>query len=173
MRRILRPWLVLPVLALAAAVVVPAAAHAQRISAFSISGGALLYRLGENGAAPEVAVRAELPYSSLIMVELGVMVARPELETGEEWLILPQSLVQLRIPAGTGVEPYVGGGAGLAFGFEDITGSSVEVMLTGATGVRIDHGGLLGFVVDARAHAIGFDADAHMIELTLGVRFRR
>lgn len=169
MRRIVRSWLARPILALAALAVVPAAAHAQRISAVSVSAGVLSYHLAESGETAAFALRAEIPYSSRLMIEPGIMFARAD----GQWLILPQTLAQLRIPTRSGVEPYVGGGAGLALGFEEVTGSDIDVLLTGATGVRIDYGGLLGFVLDARAHAIGFDFDAHMFELTLGLRVRR
>jgi hypothetical protein len=169
MRRIVRSWLASPLLALAAHAAMPDAGHAQRISAFSVSAGVLSYHLAESGETAAFALRAEMPYSSLLMLEPGIMVARAE----GQWLILPQTVAQLRFPMGSGVEPYVGGGAGLALGLEEATGSDIDVLLTGATGVRIDYGGLLGFVFDARAHAVGFDVDAHMFELTLGLRIRR
>lgn len=173
MRRSIRSALALPLLALGVSALTPAPADAQRVASWSISAGVVRYDLAETGTAPAGALRLEVPVTRTVLLEPGIMVARPNQDTGREWIVLPQAIVQYRLAPGASVEPYVGGGAGIAFGFEDEGASEVDVLLTGAVGARIGTASPIGFVIDARAHAIGFDADASLFELTLGLRFSR
>ena len=173
MRRSIHSALGLPLFALAISILTPTPADAQRIASWSIGGGVVRYDLAETGTAPAATLRLEVPVTRTVLLEPGIMVAYPNQDVGRQWIVLPQAIVQYRLSPGASVEPYVGGGAGVALGFEDEGASEVDVLLTGALGARIGTASPIGFVIDARAHAIGFDADASLFELTLGLRFRR
>ncbi len=159
--------------ALAAAFALPGAVRAQSISEFSVGGGIMDYDLSGVGQALTLNARAVAPLSRTFALEPGILWARPELQDGgEATLLIPEVQLQARFPLGA-VTPYVGAGVGAALAFVDDGDDDHEVAFSGGAGVRIDAGGLLGFVLDGRVHGLGTELTASTAELTLGLRIRR
>jgi hypothetical protein len=159
-------------LALAAACVLPGAARAQSVSEFSIGGGIMDYDLSDVGQTLTLNARGVAPLSRTFVLEPGILWARPDLQGGgEATLLIPEVQVQARFPLGP-VAPYLGVGVGAALAFMD-GDDDHDVAFSGGAGLRVDAGGLLGFVLDGRVHGLGTDFSASTAELTLGLRIRR
>jgi len=161
-------------LALAAAFVLPGAARAQSVSEFSFGGGIMDYDLSGVGQTLTLNARAVAPLSRTFVLEPGILWAKPDLQGGgEATLLIPEVQLQARLPLGA-VTPYLGAGVGAALAFvDDDRGDNHEIAFSGGAGVRIDAGGLLGFVVDGRIHGFGTDFSSSTAELTLGLRISR
>jgi len=160
-------------LALAAAFVLPGAARAQSVSELSFGGGIMDYDLSGVGQTLTLNARAVAPLSRTFVLEPGILWARPDLQGGgEATLLIPEVQLQARLPLGV-VMPYLGAGVGAALAFNDDRDDNHEIAFSGGAGVRIDAGGLLGFVVDGRIHGFGTDFSSSTAELTLGLRIRR
>lgn len=160
-------------LALAAAFVLPGAARAQ--TEFSLGGGIMDYDLAGVGQTLTLNVRAVAPLSRTFTLEPGIVWAKPELQGGgDATLLIPEVQLQANFPLGP-VAPYLGLGVGaaLAFADDDSGGNDQEIAFSGGAGLRIDAGGLLGFVVDGRVHGFGTEFGGSTAELTLGLRIRR
>ena len=148
---------------------------AQSVSAVSLGGGVTNYDLSGVGTVPSFNLRAEAPLSRNFVLEPGVMFFRPELQGGgDATLLIPEVQGQLQLPLGP-VAPYVGAGLGVALGWgpADRGGFETELAPSAGVGLRVDYGGLLGFVIDGRIHGMGWDLDGGATEVTVGVRLRR
>lgn len=160
-------------LALAAAFALPGAARAQSVSEFSVGGGIMDYDLSGVGQTLTLNARAVAPLSRTFVLEPGILWANPDLQGGgEATLLIPEVQLQARFPLGV-VTPYLGAGVGAALAFADDRDDEYEAAFSGGAGLRIDAGGLLGFVLDARVHGFGTDFSGSTSELTLGLRIRR
>jgi hypothetical protein len=160
-------------LALAAACVLPGAARAQSVSELSVGGGIMDYDLSGVGQTLTLNARAVAPLSRTFVLEPGILWAKPELQGGNQaTLLIPEVQVQAQLPIGP-VAPYLGVGVGASLAFVDDGEDDHEVAFSGGAGVRIDAGGLLGFVLDGRVHGLGTDFAGSTAELTLGLRIRR
>lgn len=160
-------------LALMAAFALPGAARAQSVSELSVGGGIMDYDLSGVGQTLTLNARAVAPLSRTFVLEPGIVWARPELQGGgEATLLIPEVQLQARFPLGA-VAPYLGVGVGAALAFADDRDDDHEVAFSGGAGLRIDAGGLLGFVIDGRVHGLGTEFTASTAELTLGLRIRR
>ena len=165
-------------------IVLPAAAallafaaplRAQSVSAVSLGGGIMNYDLSGVGNVLALNLRAEAPLSRNFVLEPGVVLSRPKLQGGDDaTLLIPEVQGQLQLPLGP-VAPYLGAGMGVALGWgpEDRGGFETEVAPSVGAGLRMDYGGLLGFVVDGRVHGMGWDFAGSTTEVTVGVRLRR
>ena len=165
--------LVLPAAATLLAFAAPVSA--QSISAVSVGGGIMDYDLSGTGNVPSFNLRVEAPLSRNFLLEPGVMLSRPHLQGGDDaTMLIPEVQGQFQLPLGP-VAPYLGAGMGVVLGWgpEDRGGFETELAPSVGAGLRIDAGGLLGFVVDGRIHGMGFDFDGVTSELTVGVRLRR
>lgn len=154
---------------------VPAAAAAQanpNRPAVSIAGGARIYdRVGEETpTAVSVAIRSELPLGQHFVLELAGSVADVPEGTTRGVANLFESQLQLALPLGERLAPYVGAGVGAAnvqgFGLQD---DAWKAVFTAGAGVRAMFSDNLGMVADARIRG-GSEVAGH-VDATLGVRY--
>ncbi|HEV3050890.1 MAG TPA: outer membrane beta-barrel protein [Longimicrobium sp.] len=145
---------------------------AQNRPAMSLSGGARMYDADGAESMVTVAIRSEIPMGGLVL-ELAGSVADPaegaELSTASVF----EAQVQLPIPLGETLTPYVGAGGGFA---KTYTGAKedeeFQTALSASAGVKWALAERLGLVVDARVRGIGTDFAGTHTDLTVGLRYQ-
>ncbi|HYJ81164.1 MAG TPA: hypothetical protein VEW03_16235 [Longimicrobiaceae bacterium] len=148
---------------------------AQSIEALSFGAGLMDQGLWEGGEAAAFNLRVEMPWRGMLLLEPGLVFARGNLPgEGGATLLVPELQAQLQLPLG-GAAAYLGAGMGMALAWraEENGGFAADPAPSIGAGVRIDYGGLLGFVIDGRLRGSGLDFDDRTRELTVGVRLRR
>jgi hypothetical protein len=142
---------------------------------FSASLGLFQFDLAGTGLAPAVALRGSTPISSVIVLEGGLLAARPRQQFGQTTTFLvPEAQLQLAVPF-TAVLPYMVLGFGGAFDFRgaEFGGTGSDFTVSGALGVRTWFGDRLGLQVEFRGRGIGFDFAGSSAEYTAGAIWRR
>jgi opacity protein-like surface antigen len=150
------------------AVLAPAAAPAQAVSLHA--GG----RIWGASTAAMAAVRAELPLHEVFLVEVAGSVAHPregEVRTASGVL---EAQLQLAVPLGDVLTPYLGAGAGIArMHGRDGTEDGVERVVSVAAGVRARLSERLSLVLDARARGpVTAETYGSHTDVTAGLRVR-
>lgn len=160
------------VFAVALVPVFAGSAGAQNRPAMSLSGGARMYDADGAESMVTVAIRSEIPMGGLVL-ELAGSVADPaegaELSTASVF----EAQVQLPIPLGETLTPYVGAGGGVAktyTGAEEDEG--FQTALSASAGVKWALAEQLGLVVDARIRGVGTDFAGTHTDLTVGLRYQ-
>jgi hypothetical protein len=145
----------------------PAAAPAQAVSLH-----AGVRHAGE-ASTPMAAVRAELPLHEVFLLELAGSVADPPEGAARSDGVLEAQL-QLAVPLGDVLTPYVGAGAGIAHLRESPgRGDRVERIISVAAGFRTRLSPRLALVLDARLRGPStMESDGGETDLTAGVRYQ-
>lgn len=154
-----------------AALLFPALAFAQAPRpAVSLGGGARMY---EEKSMVMASIRAEYPLPNGMVVEFAGSVADPVPETPRSTASVLEVQVQLPVPLGPTLTPYVGVGAGLGkiYTGDDGDGQSLSVISAGA-GVKLAFSYNLGLVADARVRGIGAELDGRHVDVTVGLRYQ-
>jgi len=136
--------------------------------------GIFQFDLSGTGIAPMFAIRGTTPLASVLVLEAGVLAARPGQQFGgTSTMLVPEAQVQLALPF-PGVIPYMGLGAGAAFDFrgEDL-GRQNFVSLSGALGMRLPLGERVGIQAEFRGRGLGFDFKGSSAEYTVGMTWLR
>lgn len=138
--------------------------------AVSLHGGARMY---DAGSAVMVALRTELPLPGPLLLELAGSVADPLDDAPRSAASLLEAQLQVEVPLGAAITPYVGGGIGAAktytLGEEDDEGATLWSLGVGA---RVALSDQLGLVVDARMRDLGTaDGDGHT-DVSVGLRYQ-
>lgn len=150
-------------------------ASAQSIEALSLGAGVASEGLWEDNEALVLNLRLEMPWRGMILLEPGLVFARGNLDgEGGATLLVSEIQAQAQLPL-AGAALYAGAGLGMALAWraDENGGFAADAAPSLAAGVRIDYGGLLGFVIDGRVRGTGLDFDDRSHEVTLGVRLRR
>lgn len=155
---------------LAALLALPFAAADAGAQAVALAGGARMY---DEGSEVMVALRSEFPLPGPLLLEFAGSVANPHDDAPRSAASLLEAQLQVEVPLGSVVTPYVGAGVGAAktytFGAEDDGG---ETMYSLGAGARIALSEQLGLVLDARMRDIGkADGDDHT-DVTVGLRYQ-
>lgn len=161
---------------LAALLVIPAAAFAQEPAPRHITSsiGLFQYDIAGSGLGPMVAFRATTPVSSVLILEGGVLAARPESAMGQtRAFLIPEAQVHLAIPFDSFL-PYLGLGAGAALDLRDSAagGFRTDLTISGSLGLRAWIGERLGAHVEYRGRGIGVDFGGSSSEYTAGLIWR-
>ena len=155
---------------LAALLALPLAAMDADAQAVSLHGGARMY---DEGSKPMVALRTEFPLPGPLLVEFSGSVADPVDDAPRSASTLLEAQLQVEVPLGHPITPYLGAGAGASKtytrGVEDVNG---EVLYSLGVGARIAFSEQLGLVVDARLRDFGKDADDDHADVSVGLRYQ-
>ncbi len=157
-----------PAVAALLALAFPAAdAHAQAVT---LAGGARMY---DEGSMVMAALRTEFPLPGPLLLEFAGSVADPHEDAPRSTASLLEAQLQVEVPLGSVITPYVGAGIGAAktytFGAEDDEG---ETLYSLGVGARVALSDQLGVVVDARMRDIGkAEGDDHT-DVSVGLRYQ-
>lgn len=160
-------------LAIAAALTVSTAVEAQFVpgSGITLAGGQRIY---DGGSTIAASLRTDFAVSQAFRVEIAGSVADPVGETSRSASSLLEAQLQVPLPLGEVLTPYVGAGAGLArtatFGARD--GDGTDFVVSAGIGVRAALSRELGIVGDVRVRAIGTEFEGEHVDLTLGLRYQ-
>lgn len=138
--------------------------------AVTLAGGARMY---DEGSVVMAALRTEFPLPGPLLLELAGSVADPLDDAPRAAASLLEAQLQVEVPLGSVITPYVGGGIGAAktytFGAEDDDG---ETLYSLGVGARVALSEQLGLVVDARMRDIGkAEGDDHT-DVSVGLRYQ-
>jgi len=136
--------------------------------------GVFSYELADEGNAAMVAVRGNMPISSVLTLEAGILVTRPDQVGRTATFLAPEAQVQLALPFIRFV-PYMGLGLGAAIDFggpEDADGTSYDMGVSGSVGARYWLNPRIGLQGEYRNRGIGFDFAGSSSEYTLGLAWR-
>jgi hypothetical protein len=155
---------------MAALLALPFAAVDADAQAVSLHGGARMY---DEGAMPMVAIRSEFPLAGALLLELSGSVADPVDDAPRSAASLLEGQLQVQVPIGSVITPYLGAGVGAAktytLGVEDDGG---EVVYSLGVGARVAFSEQLGLVVDARLRDFSrADGDDHA-DVSVGLRYQ-
>ena len=138
--------------------------------AVALHGGARMY---DEGSMVMVAIRSEFPVAGPLLVELSGSVADPLDDAPRSAASLLEAQLQLAVPLGDMLTPYIGAGAGYAktytLGAEDDGG---ETLYSIGAGVRIAFSEQLGLVVDARMRDISKANEDDHTDVSVGLRYQ-
>jgi opacity protein-like surface antigen len=138
--------------------------------AVSLHGGARMY---DEGSMPMVAIRTEFPLPGPLLLEFSGSVADPHDDAPRSAASLLEGQLQVEVPLGHVITPYLGAGVGAAktytLGVEDDEGA---VLYSLGVGARIAFSEQLGLVVDARMRDFGKDADDDHADVSVGLRYQ-
>lgn len=155
---------------IAALLALPVAAAGAHGQAVTLAGGARMY---DEGSMPMVALRTEFPLPGPLLVEFAGSVADPQEDAERSAASLLEAQLQLEVPLGAVITPYVGAGAGAAKtytrGVEDDGG---EVVYSLGVGARVALSEQLGLVVDARMRDFGKAEDDDHTDVSVGLRYQ-
>jgi hypothetical protein len=134
------------------------AAHAQDPPArytFDLVAGAVFFDLNGTGADVGGAARLTRPLTGTLGLNVGVLVARPNEDSGRSTLVVPEAHLHYHWRAGA-VRPYAGGGIGwaLLFGGGD---SRSNLSLAAAAGARVELPGQVAIIGEFRLRGIERD----------------
>ncbi|MEX2582403.1 MAG: outer membrane beta-barrel protein [Gemmatimonadota bacterium] len=133
----------------------------------SVAAGLFQYEVGEaDGLAPMLALRVGSPISSVLLVEGSLVAARPD-DSALATALIPEVQVQLSLPF-TGVNPYMGLGAGVA-ALDRGEGWSTDLTISGALGVKMWLNDQWGVMAEFRGRGMGTDFGNTSAEYTVGV----
>lgn len=154
----------------AALLAVPFAAAGADAQAVALAGGARMY---DEGSVVMVALRTEFPVTGPLLVEFAGSVADPLDDAPRSTASLLEAQLQVQVPLGGVITPYVGAGIGAAktytLGEEDDGG---ETLYSLGVGARVALSEQLGLVVDARMRDIGkAEGDDHT-DVSVGLRYQ-
>jgi hypothetical protein len=136
--------------------------------------GLLQYDFAGAGFAPMLAVRGTMPISSVLILEAGVLGARPQTQLGQSrTFLVPEAQIHLAIPFSDFI-PYMGLGTGVAIDLRDAAsgGSRTDLTISGSLGLRAWLGERAGVHVEYRGRGIGVDFDGSSSEYTAGMIWR-
>lgn len=138
--------------------------------AVTLAGGARMY---DEGSMVMAALRTEFPLPGPLLLEFAGSVADPLDDAPRSAASLLEAQLQVEVPLGSVITPYVGAGLGAAktytFGEEDDGG---ETLYSLGVGARVAFSEQLGLVVDARLRDIGqADGDDHT-DVSVGLRYQ-
>lgn len=138
--------------------------------AVALAGGARMY---DEGSMVMVAIRTEFPLPGPLLLELAGSVADPLDDAPRSAASLLEAQLQVEVPLGAVVTPYVGGGIGAAktytLGEEDDRGATLYSLGVGA---RVALSGQLGLVVDARMRDVGRADDDDHTDVSVALRYQ-
>lgn len=154
----------------AALLALPLVAMDARAQAVSLHGGARMY---DGGSMPMVAIRTELPLPGPLLVEFAGSVADAQEDAERSATSLLEAQVQVEVPLGAVITPYLGAGAGYAKtytrGVEDDGG---EVLYSLGVGARVALSEQLGIVVDARMRDFSNAGEDDHTDFSVGLRYQ-
>jgi hypothetical protein len=139
--------------ALAGMVVVPQTGAAQGRPSVSLTAGISEYDLSGTGDTLFVALRAQFPLNSFLLVEPGLGYMKYVTQGGDartHWFPEVQLQAELSIRR---VRPYLGAGIGASYVSQDGQ-NETELTLSGAGGVRVDVGAGWGAGGELRVRAV-------------------
>lgn len=155
---------------LAVLLALPLAGMDARAQAVSLHGGARMY---DEGSKPMVALRTEFPLPGPLLLEFAGSVADPQDDAPRSAASLLEAQLQVEVPLGHVITPYLGAGVGAAKtytrGVEDDDG---EVLYSLGVGARVAFSEQLGLVVDARMRDFGNAADDDHADVSVGLRYQ-
>ena len=138
--------------------------------AVALHGGARMY---DEGSKVMVALRTEFPVTGPLLVEFSGSVADGLREAQRSATSLFEAQLQLAVPLGDVLTPYLGAGIGYAqtytFGAEGDDGGTV---LSLGAGVRIAFSEQLGLVVDARMRDFSKAQGDEHTDVSVGLRYQ-
>lgn len=154
----------------AALVALPLAGMDADAQALSLHGGARMY---DEGSTPMVALRTEFRLPGPLRVEFSGSIADPVDDAPRSAASLLEAQLQVEVPLGAVITPYVGAGAGVAktytLGVEDDGGEIVYSLGVGARAAFSEH---LALVVDARFRDFSTaNGDGHT-DVSVGLRYQ-
>jgi hypothetical protein len=171
------PRPILGPLALLISLVITDVAGAQepaRTVAVSVSYGVFQFDLSGTGDARMIALRVERVSPRWLVLEGGVVVARPGQQFGDTTtLVIPEAQTQFQLVLGR-VAPYLGVGMGMAFDLRDEVdgGTQRRLTLSGATGLRAWFTERFGARAELRIRGFGSNFGGSSAEWTGGLALR-
>lgn len=163
------------VIALVVAVLVATPSGAEAQSAFvpeavAVSNGAFNFDLSGTGTTPSVGVSADWPLTNNVLIEGGIVVARPQQQFGRTTYIIPEAQLQYRWQLGRFM-PFVGGGvgAGIDFRNELFGGTRTDLALSTTGGLRAKINDSLGVRGEFRLRGFGRDFSGSGAEIRGGL----
>lgn len=155
---------------MAALLALPLVAADADAQAVTLAGGARMY---DEGSMVMAALRTEFPLPGPLLLEFAGSVADPHDDAPRSAASLLEAQLQVEVPLGSVITPYVGAGIGAAktytFGAEDDEG---ETLYSLGVGARVALSDQLGVVVDARMRDIGkAEGDDHT-DVSVGLRYQ-
>jgi hypothetical protein len=138
--------------------------------AVSLHGGARMY---EEGSEVMVALRTEFPLHEAFLVELAGSVANPREGQPHPASSVIEAQLQLFVPLGDVVTPYLGAGAAAAR-MHDAAGEDdgVRAMASVGAGFRFEVAERLAVVLDARLRtSLQAEAEDTHSDVTVGLRY--
>jgi hypothetical protein len=156
--------------AVAAFLALPFAAIDADAQAVTLAGGARMY---DEGSMVMAALRTEFPLPGPLLLEFAGSVADPHEDAPRSAASLFEAQLQVEVPLGLVITPYLGAGIGAAktytLGAEDDEG---ETLYSLGVGARVALSDQLGVVVDARMRDIGKAEDDDHTDVSVGLRYQ-
>lgn len=156
--------------AVAALLALPFAAADADAQAVTLAGGARMY---DEGSTVMAALRTEFPLPGPLLLEFAGSVADPLDDAPRSAASLLEAQLQVEVPLGSVITPYVGGGIGAAktytLGVEDDEG---EVLYSLGVGARVALSDQLGLVVDARLRDFSWELEDDHTDVSVGLRYQ-
>ena len=151
-----------------------AAAAESRRPIGSLSVGVMNFDLSGTGSTPMAALRVDLPWSTHLWFEPGLVVARPDQQFGaRSTFVVAEIHAHAMLPLG-GFAPYLGGGIGHAWDVrdEEFGGTIGRLSLAGALGARCQFAPRAGARAELRVRTLGREFSGSTAEITAGLSWR-
>lgn len=153
----------------------PLAAQSVPVApAVVLGGGVMQYDLSGTGDAMMWTARVETPWTRVLILEGGAIVAHPGQQFGDTTtFVVIDAQAQLQWPVYV-FRPYVGVGPGVALDFRSTAdrGTQADLTLSAAAGVRAPLRDRLGIRAELRVRGIGERFTSSTAEWTLAVSWR-
>lgn len=140
----------------------------------SASVGIMHFDLSGTGSTPMLALRVDLPWSTHLWFEPGVVFARPNQQFGASTnFVVAEMHAHAMLPLG-GFAPYLGGGVGRAWDIrdEEYGGTIGRLSLAGALGARFQLAPRAGARAELRVRTLGREFTGSSAEFTGGLSWR-
>ena len=140
----------------------------------SVSVGIMQFDLSGTGSTPMAALRVDLPWSTHLWFEPGVVFARPDQQFGASTTFVVAELhAHAMMPLG-GFAPFLGAGVGRAWDLrdEEFGGTIGRLSLAGAVGARFQLAPRAGARAELRVRTLGREFTGSTAEFTAGLSWR-
>ena len=146
-------------------------AFAQSGTSLVLGGGVSNFDLSGTGNVPVFSARVTQDLGSNVVVEGGVVFAKPDQQFGPSTLIIPEAQLQYHFPIGR-FTPYLGAGIGAARESADGFETDWTPTISFAGGTRIAVNDRVGVFGELRIRGFGWDFVGTMADITGGVAIR-
>lgn len=137
----------------------------------SLTAGVFQFEMEDHGVTPMVGVRGASALVDALVLEVGLLAARPEQNVGHrKTFLVPEAQLQLTLPF-TRFVPYMGLGAGAAIEVDAQQAGDLVTDLTysGSVGLKAWLNERIGGLTEFRVRGLGIDFAQGAVEYSVGM----